>query len=326
MGKWLCPKCCKKTDPLKPITHLESISKRARSKIIKTKAQTGIKSPATEKVSRLFGTSIIAKRRSSSNKGKAGIAQGVDTLKKEPETSHIDVPCITKPSLTALGGAEEGGSSLGGAEEGVSSCVNVDDGKKPDASPTDSSGERKLTSTNEVLCHSKSTKKPDASPSDSSAERKLIPPANEVLCHSKSTKSEQNEASEGKNELSCVNESPRNKIVLAIGVATRKDRKRKQKVNNEASQKKRKRDKGKHTVSTSKKKRSKANNIGPGTNKTHQKQKPVNHGVSATLSKDDDENKNFDTQKKDEVCYNLLFLLGGWRFFFLFDMLRWVLE
>ncbi|XWS67399.1 hypothetical protein CRYUN_Cryun04dG0003700 [Craigia yunnanensis] len=292
VGKWQCPKCCKKTDPLKTITHLDSISKRARSKIIKTKAQTGIKSSATEKVSQIFGMSIIAKKRSSSSKGKSDLAQGVDTLKKEPETLHIDVPCIPKPSLT----------SLGGAEEGSSSCVNVDDGKKPDASPTDSSGERKLSSPgNEVLCHSKSTKKPDASPSDSSAERKLIPPANEVLCHSKSTKSEQkDEAPDGKNELSCDNESPRNKIVLAIGVATRKDRKRKQKINNEASRKKRKRDKGKHTVSTSKKKMSKTNNVGPGTSKIHQKQKSVNHEVSASLSKDDGGSKNFDTQKKDE--------------------------
>ncbi|XP_022725940.1 protein CHROMATIN REMODELING 4-like isoform X2 [Durio zibethinus] len=298
MGKWLCPNCCKKTDPLKPI----SISKRARSKIIKTKAQTGIKSPATEKVSRIFGTSIIARKRSSSSKGKSGLAQGVDTLKKEPRTLHMDVPCIPKPGLTSLGGAEEGGSSLDGAQEGGSSLVNVDDKKKPDASPTDSSGGRKLTPpANEVLCHSKSTKKPDASPSDLSAERKLIPPANEVLCHSKSTKSKQNdEEPEGKNEFSCDNESSRNKIVLAIGVVTRKDRKRKQKVNNEASQKKCKRDKGKHAVSTSKKKRSKANNIGPGTIKTPQKQKPVNHGVSASLSKDDDGSKNFDTHKKDE--------------------------
>ncbi|XP_022748758.1 protein CHROMATIN REMODELING 4-like isoform X2 [Durio zibethinus] len=262
MGKWQCPKCCKKTNPLKPIAHLDSISKRARSKIIKTKAQTGIKSPATEKVSRIFGTSIIAKKRSSSSKGKSDLARGVDTLKKEAETSHIDSLCIPKPILTSLGGAEKGGSL----------CVNVDDGKKPDASLTDSSTERKLT-----------------------------PPAKVVLSHSKSTKSQQNdEASEAKHELPCNNESSRNKIVLAIGVATRKDRKRKQKVSNEASQKKCKRDKGKHTVSTSKKKGSKANNIGPGSSKSHHKQKPVDHGVSASLSKVDDGNKSFDTQKKDE--------------------------
>ncbi|XVE94276.1 hypothetical protein REPUB_Repub01dG0267500 [Reevesia pubescens] len=262
MGKWQCPKCCKKTNPLKSITHLDSISKRARSKIIKTKTQTGIKSPATEKVSRIFGTSIVAKKRSSCGKGKSDLAQGVDTLKKEPETLHIDVPSIPKPSLTSLSGAEEGGSL----------CVNVDDGKKPDAFPADSSAEMKLTL-----------------------------PADEVLSHSKNTKLEQNdEAPEVKHELPCENESPRKKIVLAIGVATRKDRKRKQKVNNEASQKKRKTDKGKHTVSTSKKKRSKANNIGPGTSKSHEKQKPVNHGVSASLSKDGDGSKNFDTQNKDE--------------------------
>ncbi|XVF46045.1 hypothetical protein PTKIN_Ptkin02bG0256400 [Pterospermum kingtungense] len=310
MGKWQCPKCCKKTDPLKPI-HLDSISKRARSKIIKTKAQTEVKSPTTEKVSRIFGTSIIAKKRSSSSKGKSDIAQGDDTLKIEPETAHIDLPCIQKSSITSLGGVEEGGSSLGGAgeggsslggaEEGGSLCVNADDEKKPDASPTDSSEERKLTPADEFFCHSKSSEKPEASPPDSPVQREEIPPASEVLCHSKSTESAQNDESpEGKNELSCDNDSPKKKIVLAIGVATRKDRKRKQKVNIETSQKKHKKDKGKHVVSTSKKKRSKANNIGPGTSKSHQKQKLANRGVSTSLSKDDDGSKNSDAQKKDE--------------------------
>ncbi|XVE67559.1 hypothetical protein DITRI_Ditri08aG0170200 [Diplodiscus trichospermus] len=264
MGKWQCPKCCKKSDPLKPITHLDSISKRARSKIIKTKAQTGIKSPATEKVSRIFGTSFIAKKRSSSSKGKSDLAQGIDTLKKEPETSHIDLPCIPKASLI----------SPGSAEDGVSSCANADDAKKPDASPTDSSAERKLT-----------------------------PPVDEVLSHSKSAESEQNEeAPEAKIELPRDNESPRNKIILAIGVATRKDRKRKQKTHNEASQKKRKRDKGKHTVSASRKKGSKENIIGPGTSKSYQKQNPVNQGVSASLFKDEDGSKSFYSQRKEELC------------------------
>ncbi|GMJ00626.1 chromatin remodeling 4, PICKLE RELATED 1 [Hibiscus trionum] len=290
MGKWQCPKCCK-TDPLKSISHLDSISKRARSKTIKTKAQTGIKSPATEKVSRIFGTSIIAKKRSSSGKGKSDVAQGVDTLKKEPETSHIDVP--SNPSVTSLGGTEEGGSS----------CVNVDDGNKPVASPTGSSAERKLTPVagGSSCVNIEDAVKPVASPGGSSAEQKLTPVAGEVLSHSKSTNSEQNdeEAPEPKHDLSCDNESPRNKNVLAIGVATRKNRKRKQKVGNEASQKKHKKDKSNRAVSTSKKKSSKANKIDPGTSKTH-KRKPVSHGVSVSLSKDDVGSKNFDSQKKDE--------------------------
>ncbi|OMO92368.1 SNF2-related protein [Corchorus olitorius] len=262
MGKWQCPKCCKKTDPLKPITHLDSISKRARSKIIKTKAQTGIKSPTTEKVSRIFGTSIIAKKRSSSGKVKSDLAQGVDTLKKEPESSsQIDVSCVPKPSL----------KSLAGAEEGDSSCVNIEDGKKPDASPTDTSAERKLT-----------------------------PPADEVPSP-KGTKTEQiDETPEEKQELSCNDESPGNNIVLAIGIAPRKDRKRKQKVSSDTSQKKLKRDKGRHSNSSSKKRGSKANNNDPGSSKTHQKQKPMSHGVSASLSKDDDGCKTSDNQKKDE--------------------------
>ncbi|KAE8708508.1 Protein CHROMATIN REMODELING 4 [Hibiscus syriacus] len=290
MGKWQCPKCCN-TDPLKPITHLDSFSKRARSKTIKTNAQTGIKSPATEKVSRIFGTSIIAKKRSSSSKGKSDVAQEVDTFKKEPETSHIDVP--SNQCVTPLGGTEEGGTS----------CVNVGDANKPVASPAGSSAERKFTPVagGSLCVDIEDGVKPVASPAGSSAEQKLTPVAGEVLSHSKSTNSEQNEeAPEPKHELSCDNEAPRNKIVLAIGLAKRKNRKRKQKVCSEASQKKHKRDKGNSAVSTSKKKGSKANNIDPGTSKSHKKRKPVSHGVSASLSKDDDGSKNFDSQKKDE--------------------------
>ncbi|XP_038995425.1 protein CHROMATIN REMODELING 4-like isoform X2 [Hibiscus syriacus] len=277
MGKWKCPKCCK-TDPLKPITHLDSISKRARSKTIKTKAQSGIKSAATEKVSRIFGTSIIAKKRSSSSKGKS-------------DAAHIEV--AFNPSLTALGGTNEGGSS----------CVNVDDGNKPVASPTGTSAERKLTlvASGSSCVNIEDRVKPAAPPAGSSVERKLIPVAGEVLSRSKSTNSEQNDEAPGpKHELSCDNESSKNKLVLATGITTRKDRKRKQKVGNEVSQKKHKREKGNRAVSISKKKGSKANNIGSGTSKTHQKRKFVSHGISASLSKDDDGSKNLDSQNKDE--------------------------
>ncbi|KAL4312476.1 hypothetical protein GQ457_01G045740 [Hibiscus cannabinus] len=291
MGKWQCPKCCK-TDPLKLITHLDSISKRARSKTIKTKAQVGIKSLATEEVSRIFGTSIIAKKRSSSSKGKSDVAQGVHTLKKEPKTSHIGVSSI--PSLASLGGTEEGGSS----------CVNVGDGSKPVASPTASYVERKLThvADGSSCGNIEDGVKHVASPTGSFVEQKLTLVDGEVLSHSKSTNSEQNdEAPVPKHELSCDNESPQNKLVPAIGVATRKDRKRKQKVADEKSQKKHKSNKSKPAVSTSKKRGSKAiKNICPGTSKTHQRRKPISHGVSASLSKDDDGSKNFDSQNKDE--------------------------
>ncbi|XP_039036890.1 protein CHROMATIN REMODELING 4-like isoform X3 [Hibiscus syriacus] len=288
-GKWQCPKCCN-TDPLKP-THLDSISKRARSKTIKTKAQTGIKSPATEKVSPIFGTSIIAKKRPSSSKGKSDVAQEVDTFKKEPETSHIDVP--SNPSLASLGVPEEGGSS----------CANVGDGNKPVAYPTGLYAERKFTPVagGSLCVDIEDGVKPVASPAGSSAEQKLTPVTGEVLSHSKSTNSEKKEALEPKNELSCDNEAPRNKIVLAIGLAKRKNRKRKQKVGSEASQKKHKRDKGNNAVRTSKNKSSKENSIDPGTSKSHKKRKPVSHGVSASLSKDDNGSKNFDSQKKDEM-------------------------
>ncbi|KAK8488018.1 hypothetical protein V6N11_021073 [Hibiscus sabdariffa] len=102
-----------------------------------------------------------------------------------------------------------------------------------------------------------------ASPTGSFVEQKLTLVDGEVLSHSKSTNSEQNdEAPVLKHELSCDNESPKNKLVPAIGVATRKDRKRKQKVANETSQKK--------------------------------------HKSNENKPADDDGSKNFDSQNKDE--------------------------
>ncbi|KAK3188977.1 hypothetical protein Dsin_028538 [Dipteronia sinensis] len=81
-GKWQCPKCCQKSDQLKPISNLDPISKRARSKLITIKSQSGIKSSGTDKVSQIFGSSIHAKKRSSS-KGKSVLTLGVKPIRKE---------------------------------------------------------------------------------------------------------------------------------------------------------------------------------------------------------------------------------------------------
>ncbi|KAF2283012.1 hypothetical protein GH714_043435 [Hevea brasiliensis] len=187
MGKWQCPQCCQKNDPLKSITQLDSISKRARTKIVTTNSKTGGRSSDTDKVSRIFGSSILSKRRSSS-KGKSVLTFGVKSCEKEPDSS-LDESSSTKPS----------DPSLGVSIDGTSSCVNADDAKKPDVSPPASPADKNSISiAEETLSHSKLKK---SGPND--------------------------EASDRKRDLSCNNGSPRNKIVLAICAATEKDRKRK---------------------------------------------------------------------------------------------------
>ncbi|KAJ0081545.1 hypothetical protein Patl1_12258 [Pistacia atlantica] len=101
-GKWQCPKCSQKTDHLKPISNLDSISKRARSKIITLKSQSGIKSSSTDKVSQIFGGSILSKKRSSS-KGKSVLTLGIKPLEKKSDSSQVDVSDSTKPTDASIG-------------------------------------------------------------------------------------------------------------------------------------------------------------------------------------------------------------------------------
>ncbi|CAK7355848.1 unnamed protein product [Dovyalis caffra] len=146
MGKWQCPNCSKKSDPLKSISSLGSISKRARTKIITTNSRTGFKSSGTDKVSALFGSSIVSKQRSSS-KGKSVLTVGSKSMEKEPDSS--DVFCSTKSC----------DPSAVNSVDGTSSHVNNDDEKKPDASPKESPARKKSISlADELLSHSKLTK------------------------------------------------------------------------------------------------------------------------------------------------------------------------
>lgn len=91
MGKWHCPSCNQKNDlPLDTTSYLDTISKRARTKVVSAKCKNGIKSSDTEKVSRIFGSSILAKKRSS-NKRKSILAHKAKTFGRKSATSNIDV-------------------------------------------------------------------------------------------------------------------------------------------------------------------------------------------------------------------------------------------
>lgn len=259
LGKWQCPNCCDKNGPVKSIGHLNSISRRARTKITKSKSQSGTKSSGSDKVSQIFGNSTVSRKRSSS-KGKSITTEDIKPLEKELGSSQIDETCSTKPS----------GTSLDGHVEGRSSCVKIDDGGKASASPMDSSGEMKSS-----FCIEEGRSK------------------------SRCTSPEQNdEAAEGKHELSSNSESPKNKIVLAIGAVMDKGKRKRHESNDRVDIKKQSIDKGKHSTGTSKKRGSKIFTVSAGTAKLPQKQKSVNRGASDFLLKDD---MGIDIRRKEEM-------------------------
>lgn len=105
-----------------------------------------MKSSGADKVSQIFGNSILARKRS--NKGKSVLALGVKSLEKSLDSSQVDVSCSTKPENT----------SAGVPVEGSSSCPNDDDEKQLNASPTDSLADTKFHPAEEVLPHSQVTK------------------------------------------------------------------------------------------------------------------------------------------------------------------------
>ncbi|KAM2904936.1 hypothetical protein COP2_004596 [Malus domestica] len=266
-GKWQCPTCCQKSDQksnlLEPRNFLtDTISKRARTKLVTTKSKTGMKSSDREKVSHNFGNSIVAKKRSSS-KGKAVLTHGVKSLEKN---SQIDI-CSTKPTH----------STVGGSADGISSCVNVDDEKRSSIVPEENSTDRKSSSpAKEVSSHSKV-----------------------IASETKEEAPEVSASPDVKPDMSCTDGSPRKTIVLAISATTDKAKKRKHKGNNDKSKKKRRNDKGK-SVSISEQSGSKANTAKLRIGKAPRKHKSINHGVSASLPREEIGTKKSDIQSKDK--------------------------
>ncbi|XP_062012290.1 protein CHROMATIN REMODELING 4 isoform X1 [Rosa rugosa] len=323
-GKWQCPNCCQKSDMPEPLNYLaDNISKRARTKIATSKSKAEVKSSDREKVSQIFGNTIVAKKRSSS-KGKA---HGVKSFEKKP-FSQIDISSSTKPSH----------SSAGCSVEGISLSENVGDENRSNLSPPDDSADKKLSSpAKEVSSHSKisetNEEAPDASMTNEEAPEAAVttgeapeaavttgeaPEAAVTTGEAPEASVPNGEAPEAsvttgeapepsvlpevKPDPSCDDASPRKTIVLAISAAAGKARKRKHKGNNEKSKKKRRTEKRKTVIDISKQSGSKANTSSPGTRirKTLRKHKSLNHGVSASLSREDVTTKGSDVQMKDE--------------------------
>ncbi|KAL7210867.1 hypothetical protein ACSBR2_013858 [Camellia fascicularis] len=124
-GKWQCPKCCLKSDSSEPINHLDPTLKQMMTKLIIGKSKTAIKPSGTDKVSQIFGSSVLGKKRSES-KRKSSLSQGVQSVGK-----HINA------SL------EPGHLSRA---EGDLSLVNIDNEIEPESSSIDKPGEKKSVS------------------------------------------------------------------------------------------------------------------------------------------------------------------------------------
>ncbi|KAE9603296.1 putative DNA helicase chromatin regulator PHD family [Lupinus albus] len=123
MGKWQCPSCSRGNDQLKPISHLDSITKRARTKIAIAKSKDGSNPLNLDKISRIFGDKLISKKRSAS-KGKSKSTMGIKFFESKPSDSPEDETCSNKRS----------DPNLGSTIEGTPSCVDADE-KKSNITP-----------------------------------------------------------------------------------------------------------------------------------------------------------------------------------------------
>nr|GMD05443.1 Protein CHROMATIN REMODELING 4 [Ipomoea batatas] len=121
-GKWECPSCNQKTDPLGPTSPLDSVSKRARTKVTTTgKSKNENKSSGSTKMSMNIGGSILDNRRLSS-KEKSSLSQRVQKEKLDPSPNSVS-------SKTKLNHASGDGSA--GCSSSYVSVEDESEEKKP---------------------------------------------------------------------------------------------------------------------------------------------------------------------------------------------------
>ncbi|CAL5346565.1 unnamed protein product [Camellia sinensis] len=209
-GKWQCPTCCQKSDSNGPMNDLDAISKRTATKNIIGKSKTTMKLSATDKetgtdkVSPIFGSSILGKKRSKS-KRKSSLSQGVQSFEKRINASAEPSHLSTENNLP---------------------FVSIDNDRKPESSPIDERGEKKsISPAVEVLSISRTM---DLKPNDEAPESKPI-----LVDDNGSPKQEAvpvlGAAPERKPVLLDDDESSGKKVVPVSGTVTKKDRKRKRK-------------------------------------------------------------------------------------------------
>ncbi|KAK6917005.1 Zinc finger, PHD-finger [Dillenia turbinata] len=271
LGTWQCPNCCQKRNSSEPLSHLDSVSKRARTKMNTNKSRSGMKSSSMDKVSQIFGGSNLGKKRSSGKK-KTELLQAVQSSEKKLDVSQLDVTCNSKPRHISLASSLEG-------------CPSYADAG--------------------------SDKKSNLSPMKETSNRNSASPVKDVLPLSPSAGLDSIDATtERKPDLDSKNGSPGNKVTSGLGDATRKTKKRKHTGNRADSRKKSKADKGK-TVINAKKCGSKSNSAVAGVGKAPRRHKAIDQPSSASLSKQELISKDPKVQQQEENAASVFRFAGS---------------
>lgn len=270
-GKWECPTCCRKNDTQESVDPLDTVSKRARTKVTGGKAKNEKKSSGTSKVSLIFDSSIPGKKRSS-GKERTPLSH-LNQMEKLGNFSN-DVSCDIEPSHHSPDGAADGSSLHIGIDK-EKEVPPADSSLEKEVLPSDTPAEKEVPSADTPL------EKPSSSMNDAT------PSLNKM-------DSETNDkASEKKPDLPSSDRSPGGEPVAVLEAATRKDRKRKPNFYNTDSQNKSRTDKGKRPADNTKKSGSK-------TSKSQKKRKRVNNQPSVTAS-DRNGKETVETQLNDEL-------------------------
>lgn len=268
-GKWECPQCYARSDKPESVTHLDPISRRARTKIIIGKSKSVNKSSEDSKVPQLFGSVVIGKKRSSSKEKSSPSHQDQDDKKLDSN----DVSCSNKPNNPLLDGSVEADSSL----------ASIDDEKKAEVFLADVPAEKKsISPAKEALT---SLKIIGPKRSEGSVERKQ-----DLSCNKRSVGTEP-------------------EPILALEADDKKAKKREIKQDVTNPKKKRRTDNDRCAADTSKKRGSKVTSACPGTSKLRRKRKIVDREGSASPADQSTRKGVIDIQLKDEVQTNFLVIL-----------------
>lgn len=280
-GKWECPSCYQKNDTLEIADPLDTVSKRARTKVTGGKAKNE-KSSGISKVSLIFKSSIPGKRRSS---GKEKTPLSHRSQMEKLGSSSNDVSCDTKPSHHSRDCAADGNSSYADVDK-EKEVPPADTPEEMEVPPSDTPAEKEVTSAD--------TPAEKEVPSADTPLEKSSSSMNDATPLLNITDSKTNDkASEKKPDLPSSDRSPGGEPVAVLEAASRKDRKRKPNFYNIDNQNKSRSDKGKRAADNSKKSGSKRN-------KSQKKRKRVDHQPSVTASNRDGRD-TVETQLKDEL-------------------------
>lgn len=262
-GKWECPSCYQKNDTLESVNPLDTVSKRARTKVTGRKAKDEKKSSGISKVSLIFESSIPGKRRSS---GKEKTPLSHRSQMEKLGSSSNDVSCDIKPSHHSRDGVVDGNSSHAGVDK-EKEVPPADTPVEKEVPPSDTPAEKEVPSADTPLEKSSSS-------------------MNDTTPFLNMTDSKTNDkASEKKPDLASSD--------AVLEAVSRKDRKRKPNFYNIDSRNKSRADKGKRIADNTKKSGSKPR-------KLQKKRKRVDHQPSVTASNRDGRDTT-DTQLKDEL-------------------------